>query len=121
LRSHPPPSRRELTLDVEVRLTEIFVRSFDQEAKDPEVTKRFYSQQEVAQLLGVSPTTVMARIRDGALPAVRVSERIYRIPVPALERFVSTQPARTFEIAFRPVDRVKKLGEAIVTPADDLL
>ena len=85
------------------------------------MTKRFYSPQEVAQRLGVSPTTVMTRIRDGALPAVRVSDRIHRIPVPAFERFVSTQPARMFEIAYRPVNRVKKLGEAIVTPADDLI
>jgi excisionase family DNA binding protein len=85
------------------------------------VTKRFYSPQEVAQLLGVSPTTVMTRIRDGSLPAVHVSDRIYRIPAPAFERFVSSQPTRTFEIAFRPVNRVKKLGEAIATPADDLI
>jgi len=51
------------------------------------VTKRFYTPQEVAELLGVSSTTVMSRIHDGALPAVRVSERIYRIPIPAFERF----------------------------------
>jgi len=99
----------------------LVVRSFDQYAKDPGVTKRSYTPQEVAQLLGVSPTTVMTRIRDGALPAVRVSDRIYRIPVPAFERFVSTQPRRTFEIAFRRVNRVKKLGEPIASPADDLI
>jgi len=52
---------------------------------------------------------------------VRVSDRIYRIPVPAFERFVSTQPRRTFEIAFRRVNRVKKLGEPIASPADDLV
>jgi excisionase family DNA binding protein len=85
------------------------------------VTKRFYSPQEVAVLLGVSPTTVMSRIHDGALPAVRVSERIYRIPVPAFERFVSTRPAPNFEIKYRRVGRVKKLGEPIATPADDLI
>ncbi|MEX0710413.1 MAG: helix-turn-helix domain-containing protein [Chloroflexota bacterium] len=85
------------------------------------VTKRFYSPQEVAVLLGVSPTTVMSRIHDGALPAVRVSERIYRIPVPAFERFASTRPAPNFEIKYRRVARVKKLGEPIATPADDLI
>jgi excisionase family DNA binding protein len=83
------------------------------------MTKRFYSPQEVARLLGVSSSTVMTRIRDGVLPAVRVSDRIYRIPIPAFERFVSRQPARTFEIALRPVRRVKKLGEVIHTIADD--
>lgn len=85
------------------------------------VTKRFYSPQEVAQLLGVSPTTVMTRIRDGGLPAVRVSERIYRIPIPAFERFVSTAPAPEFEIALRRVARVKKLGEPIGAPTDGLV
>lgn len=85
------------------------------------MTKRFYSPQEVAVLLGVSPTTVMSRIHDGALPAVRVSDRIYRIPVPAFERFVSTRPAPSFEMKYRRVSRVKKLGEPIATPADDLI
>jgi excisionase family DNA binding protein len=94
---------------------------FDQYAKESMVAKRFYSPHEVAVLLGVSPTTVMSRIHDGALPAVRVSERIYRIPAPAFERFVSTRPAPSFEIRYRRVGRVKKLGEPIATPADDLI
>jgi excisionase family DNA binding protein len=84
-------------------------------------TKRFYTPQEVATLLGVSSTTVMSRIHEGVLPAVRVSDRIYRIPVPAFERFVSTRPVPEFEIAYRRVARVKKLGEAIGTLADDLI
>lgn len=82
--------------------------------------RRFYSPQEVAELLGVSATTVMTRIHDGALPAVRVSERVYRVPVAAFERFVSTDAAPEFEIRYRRVKRVRKLGEAIV-PADELV
>ena len=82
-------------------------------------TPRFYTPQEVAQLLGVSATTVMTRIHDGALPAVRVSDRIYRIPVAAFERFASTQPTPEFDIRYRRVKRVRRLGEAIV-PADEL-
>ncbi len=82
--------------------------------------RRFYTPSEVADLLGVSSTTVMARIHDGALPAVRVSDRVYRIPVPAFERFVSTEAAPEFEVRFRRVKRVRKLGEAIV-PVDDLV
>ncbi|MEO6349597.1 MAG: helix-turn-helix domain-containing protein [Candidatus Limnocylindrales bacterium] len=80
----------------------------------------FYTPQEVALLLGVSSTTVMSRIHDGALPAVRVSDRIYRIPVPAYERFVSTEASPEFAVKFRHVKRVRKLGEAIV-PTDDLV
>jgi excisionase family DNA binding protein len=82
-------------------------------------TKRFYTPQEVARLLGVSATTVMTRIHVGALPAVRVSDRIYRVPVAAFERFVSVEAAPEFEIRYRRVKRVRRLGEAIV-PADEL-
>jgi excisionase family DNA binding protein len=87
---------------------------------DMAAAPRFYSPQEVANLLGVSATTVMARIHDGALPAVRVSDRVYRVPVAAFERFVSTDVAPEFEIRYRRVKRVHKLGEAIV-PADELV
>jgi excisionase family DNA binding protein len=80
---------------------------------------RFYTPQEVARLLGVSPTTVMTRIHDGALPAVRVSDRVYRVPVAAFERFVSTEPAPAFDIRYRHVQRVRRLGEAIV-PVEEL-
>jgi len=83
------------------------------------VTKRFYTPQEVAELLGVSPTTVMSRIHDGALPAVRVSERIYRIPIPAFERFVSTASRPDFRVQHRRVKRVKRLGEPIGIVADE--
>ena len=82
--------------------------------------KRFYTPQEAAELLGVSSTTIMSRIHDGALPAVRVSERIYRIPIPAFERFVSTADKPEVEIRYRRVARVKRLGEPIVR-ADDLV
>jgi excisionase family DNA binding protein len=85
------------------------------------VSKRFYTPQEVASLLGVSPTTVMSRIHEGALPAVRVSERIYRIPVPAFERFVSTGSVPSIEVEFRRVDRVRELGEPIESVADELV
>ena len=82
--------------------------------------RRFYTPQEAADILGVSPTTVMNRIHDGALPAVRVSDRVYRIPVAAFERFVSTTPAPDFEIRYQRVKRVRRLGEAIA-PADELV
>lgn len=82
--------------------------------------RRFYTPGEVADLLGVSPTTVMTRIHEGALPAVRVSDRVYRVPIAAFERFVSTVPEPEFEIRYERVKRVRKLGEAIV-PANELV
>jgi excisionase family DNA binding protein len=87
--------------------------------RSEDATRRFYTPREVARLLGVSATTVMMRIHDGALPAVRVSDRIYRIPVAAFERFVSVEAAPDFEIRYRRVKRVRRIGEAIV-PADEL-
>ena len=54
--------------------------------------KRFYTPRQAAELLSVSPDTVLRLIQRGELPAVRVSERIYRIPIPAFERFQSGTP-----------------------------
>ena len=71
-------------------------------------------------MLGVSPTTVMSRIHAGALPAVRVSDRVFRIPIAAFERFVSIEPLPELELRFRRVKRVRRLGEAIV-PAEELV
>jgi excisionase family DNA binding protein len=51
--------------------------------------RRFYTPVEVASILQVSSTTVMRWIHEERLQAVRVSERIYRIPAPAFERFQS--------------------------------
>ena len=88
------------------------------------MTKRFYTPREVSDILQVSPTTVMERIHAGVLPVVRVSERIYRIPVPALERFVSTDPAPEFHVEYRRVDRVTTIGEpiaAVAAVAEDLV
>ena len=51
------------------------------------MSHRFYTPTEVAEMLKISSTTVMKLIHDGSLPAIRVSERIYRIPEAALERF----------------------------------
>ena len=81
--------------------------------------KRFYTPAEVADLLNVSSTTVMNRIHSGALPAVRVSERIYRIPVPAFERFASTTPAPNISVEYRDVDDVGALGERTPVRADE--
>lgn len=53
------------------------------------MAKRYYTPAEVADELSVSASTVLRLIHHGRLPSVRVSERIYRIPVPAFERFRS--------------------------------
>jgi excisionase family DNA binding protein len=52
------------------------------------VERRYLTTSEVAQELRVSPDTVLRLIQRGELAALRISERIYRIPVPALARYI---------------------------------
>jgi len=54
---------------------------------EPEI-KVFLSPAEVAAELRVSTSTVLRLIRSGRLPAIAVSERIYRIPAATLQRFL---------------------------------
>jgi excisionase family DNA binding protein len=49
--------------------------------------KQFLSPSDIAAELGVSSTTVLRLIHAGELPAIRVSERIYRIPSASFEMY----------------------------------
>lgn len=67
----------------------------------------FLSPIEVATELGVSTSTVLRLIHAGRLPAIAVSERIYRIPSASFELFVagalrSPEPAPLGERRPRP-------------------
>ncbi len=70
--------------------------------------KQFLSPNDVASELSVSASTVLRLIHEQRLPAIRVSERIYRIPVAAFEKYKaaaleSPSPARVSpEIKERP-------------------
>ena len=56
--------------------------------------RRYLTTAEVARELRVSTDTVLRLIERGELAALRVSERIYRIPVPALARYERGPVAR---------------------------
>jgi len=60
------------------------------------MAERWYSIKEAAERLGVSHDTVSRLVDRGELPAIRVSKRIVRIPIPAFEFYASgrTPPAR---------------------------
>ncbi len=86
--------------------------------------RRFLSPNDIASELSVSPSTVLRLIHEHRLPAIRVSERIYRIPVAAFERYKagaleSPSPARISpEIKKRPrIGAGEPLPEAAETVA----
>jgi len=49
--------------------------------------KQFLSPREIATELGITSTTVLRLIHAGELRAIRVSERIYRIPSASFEMY----------------------------------
>lgn len=57
--------------------------------------KRFLSPRDVAQELGISSATVLRLIHAGSLPAIVVSERIYRIPSASFEMYKAGTLRRT--------------------------
>lgn len=65
--------------------------------------KQFYSPAEIAHELGISSTTVLRLIHDGRLPALRVSERIYRIPTASFQRYKSGTLEEPFSAVMGPV------------------
>jgi len=52
---------------------------------------RCVSPTQVAELLGVSRSSVLRLLRSGALPCVRVGPRTLRVSVNELERFVAAR------------------------------
>jgi len=85
--------------------------------------KLFLSPTEIAQELAISSTTVLRMIHAGELPAIRISERIYRIPVASFEMF----KAGTLRVAdLAPMRRAKGrarlgLGEPLPKARSNLL
>lgn len=57
----------------------------------PTLTKSFYSPAEVADLAAVSTSTILNYIKVGKLPAVRLSERLIRIPRKAVVRLLDLE------------------------------
>jgi excisionase family DNA binding protein len=49
--------------------------------------KQFLTPAEIARELDVSSATVLRLIHAGQLPAIQVSERIYRIPISSFEMY----------------------------------
>ena len=83
--------------------------------------KRYLTPKEVADELSVSPDTVLRLIGRGELPAVKISDRLYRIPVPAFERYLAG-PVLRRQVERRSADDAADFGadEKIPHEAPDL-
>jgi excisionase family DNA binding protein len=79
---------------------------------------RWYTIKEVAERLRVSHDTVARMVAREELPAIRVSDRLVRIPAPALHRFeAGTSVVRRGVVRRRVRDGVALgAGERIPTP-----
>ena len=82
------------------------------------MARRWYSIKEAAEVLDVSHDTVSRLIQRGDLPAVRVSERIVRILVPALDFYASGRKASPRRVVRRRVAEGVTFGAE--EPATDL-
>jgi excisionase family DNA binding protein len=72
--------------------------------------RRWYSITEAADLLGVSHDTVSRLIDRGELPAIRVSKRIVRIPIPAFDFYASGRTPTKRRIVRRRVEEGVRFG-----------
>jgi excisionase family DNA binding protein len=71
---------------------------------------RWYSIKEAAERLEVSHDTVSRLVERGELPAIRVSERIVRIPVSAFEFYASGRKAAPRRVVRRSVSAGVQFG-----------
>ncbi len=71
---------------------------------------RYLTPAEAAAELRVSTDTVLRLISAGTLPAIRVSSRIIRIPVPAFRMFQEGRKPQRRHVVTRPTASEPSLG-----------
>ena len=71
---------------------------------------RYFTIKEAAERLAISHDTVSRLIARGELPAIRVSQRLYRIPAPALERYESGAPIAVRRVVRKRVVQGVRFG-----------
>lgn len=72
--------------------------------------QRWYSIKEAAERLGVSHDTVSRLVERGELPAIRVSKRIVRIPVPAFDFYASGRTPIERRVVRRRVEQPRPIA-----------
>ena len=74
------------------------------------MAERYLTPAEAAATLNVSSDTVLRLVASGELPALRVSARTIRIPVPAFEAFLAGQKPSRRRVVRRTVSTEVDLG-----------
>ncbi len=78
--------------------------------------KPFLTPADVASELDISSATVIRMIHKGELPAIHVSERIYRIPAASFEMYKAGTLRTVTPAPLRSVSQEPRLGEGETLP-----
>jgi excisionase family DNA binding protein len=79
-------------------------------SQESQLHPRWYTPKEAAERLRVSHDTITRLIARGELPAIRLSERILRIPAPALHRLESGTPTTRRRVVRRRAGKGVEFG-----------
>lgn len=78
--------------------------------------KQFLTPADVAAELDISPTTVLRLIHKGELPAITVSQRIYRIPAASFEMYKAGTLRTVTPAPLRSIKKQPRPGEGETLP-----
>ena len=75
------------------------------------MAKLYYTPREVAEILEISDDAVLDLVNRGALPALRVSPRITRVPIAAFDLWREGFIPRRRRVTIAPAPRQIVVGE----------
>lgn len=73
--------------------------------------KLYYTPREVADILAISDDKVLDLVNSGALPGLRVSPRITRIPIAAFDRWRAGIASPRRRVVVKPARRRVVIGK----------
>ena len=81
------------------------------------MAKLYYTPREVAEILEISDDAVLDLVNRGAIPALRVSPRITRVPIAAFDLWREGFAPRRRDVTIAPARRHVVIGEDEHLPA----
>ena len=76
----------------------------------------YYTPREVAEILGISDDKVLEMVSSGAMPGLRVSPSITRIPIAAFDQWRAGFVPRRRRVTVGPAVRHVEAGEGELLP-----